>query len=131
MHARSVLFAAMMALAAAPALAQGTAAINVSGTIEQVDAVSVSVRNDQGGKVQSFRLAPNVLVTRNAAATLADIRPNDFVASAAVHGADHDLQIGMVGLQSSPVQPSAMAATTSRSAMPAANPRWLSTPAFR
>ena len=91
MHARSVLFAAMMALAAAPALAQGTAAINVSGTIEQVDAVSVSVRNDQGGKVQSFRLAPNVLVTRNAAATLADIRPNDFVASAAVHGADGKL----------------------------------------
>jgi hypothetical protein len=41
--------------------------------------------------VETFRLAPNLFVARTSAATLADIKPNDFVASAAVRGTDGKL----------------------------------------
>ena len=40
---------------------------------------------------ESFQLAPNFLVLQNKTATLADIKPNDFVASAAVRGVDGKL----------------------------------------
>ena len=41
--------------------------------------------------MESFKLAPNVLVVQNKTATLADVNPNDFVASAAVRGVDGKL----------------------------------------
>jgi hypothetical protein len=91
MNAKAVIFGALMALAVAPALAQPNDVVSVFGAVEQVDASSISVRNDRGGAVESFRLAPNLLVFRNSPATLADIRPNDFVASAAVRGTDGKL----------------------------------------
>ena len=40
---------------------------------------------------EGFQLAPNLLVLQNKTATLADIKPNDFVASAAVRGVDGKL----------------------------------------
>jgi len=80
-----------MALAATPALAQGNNPINLLGTVEKIDATSISVQSDQGGAVETFRLAPNLLVVETRTATLADIRPNDFVASAAMRGTDGKL----------------------------------------
>src|SRR4029077_17971793 len=47
--------------------------------------------NDEGGVAESFRLVPNFLVLQNQTATLADIKPNDFVASAAARGGDGKL----------------------------------------
>jgi hypothetical protein len=81
----------LIALAAAPALAQTGNVINVFGTVENVDATSISVKNDEGGALENFKLAPDLLVLQNKPATLADLKPNDFVASAAVLGADHKL----------------------------------------
>jgi hypothetical protein len=91
MNARSILLGALMALAGTPTLAQGDNVINFSGTVDKIDDTSIFVRNDEGGAVERFKLAPDLLVLQNKPATLADIRPNDFVASAAVLGADHKL----------------------------------------
>ena len=84
MKSAAVLLAAMVVLAARPALAQGPQRIDVLGTVEAVGAHSISVRNDQGGATEGFRLAPDLLVVKYKPVTLADIRPNDFIASAAV-----------------------------------------------
>jgi len=91
MRVISMLFAAIIALGGAPAMAQGNNVVNVLGTVEKIDAGSIAVKNDEGGEVETFRLAPNLLVVQNKPATLADIRPNDFVASAAVRKADGKL----------------------------------------
>ena len=86
-----VLLGALTALAVAPALAQSNSAINVLGTVDKIDTTSIVLTNDQGGGAESFKLAPNLLVLHNTSATLADIKPNDFVASAAMPGADGKL----------------------------------------
>jgi len=88
MRTTSMLPAALLALAVMPALAQASSIVNVLGTVEKIDATSITVTNDDGGTAESYRLVPNVLVVRNQPATLADIRPDDFVASAAVRQAD-------------------------------------------
>ena len=91
MLAKSMLFGTLTILAVAPALAQSNNAINIIGTVDKVDATSISLKDDGAGTVESFKLAPNFLVLQNRAATLADIKPNDFVASAAMNGADGKL----------------------------------------
>jgi hypothetical protein len=91
MNAKSMLLGTLMVLAAAPAVAQGGSIINISGTVDKVDAASISVENDEGGTVENFKLSPDLLVLQNKPAALADIKPNDFVASAAVLGPDHKL----------------------------------------
>jgi hypothetical protein len=90
MQAKSMLLGAFMALIAVPALAQNNA-INVFGVVDKFDATSISVKNDDGGAVDTYKLAPNLLVVQNKPATLADIKPNDFVASAAVRKEDGKL----------------------------------------
>ena len=66
--------------------------INVFGTVEKLQATSISVKNDASGVAESFQLAPNLLVLQNKTATLADIKPTQcFVASAAVRGVDGKL----------------------------------------
>jgi len=80
-----------MALIAVPALAQGNNAINVFGTVDKVDATSISVKNNEGGAVDSYKIAPNVLYIQQAPAKLTDIKNNDFVASAAVRKEDGKL----------------------------------------
>jgi hypothetical protein len=90
MNAKSMLLGALV-LAATPTLAQSGNVINISGTVDKVDAISISVKNDASGEVESFKLAPDLLVLQNKAATLNDIKPNDFVASAAVRGVDGKL----------------------------------------
>ena len=92
MNAKSMLLgAAILALGVASARAQSSSTINVVGTVDYVDANSISIKSDDGGTVESFKLALNWLVLQNKTATLADIKPNDFIASAAMRGADGKL----------------------------------------
>jgi hypothetical protein len=60
------------------------------GTVESFDAASISVKNEAGA-VESFKLAPNLVVVQNKPATLNDIKPNDFIASDAVRKEDGKL----------------------------------------
>ncbi|MFM9971188.1 MAG: hypothetical protein ACKVQK_22570 [Burkholderiales bacterium] len=66
-------------------------AIAFNATVNSMDAATISLTSEDGGAVDTFRLAPNLLVLQNKSATLADIKPNDFVASAAVRKADGKL----------------------------------------
>jgi hypothetical protein len=81
--------ACLIALLAVPALAQDNA-VTVAGTVAAIDAGSISIKSDSGA-VEALRLAPNVRVTANQPATLADIKPTDFVASAALRKEDGKL----------------------------------------
>jgi hypothetical protein len=91
MRSKTLLFGSFIALLAVPAMAQVNNAINVFGTVDKVDATSISVKSDDGGQVQTFKLAPNMLYIKQAPAKLSDIKSNDFVASAAVRQADGKL----------------------------------------
>ena len=79
-----------MALIAVPAMAQNNA-INVFGTVDKLDATTISVKNNEGGAVDTYKLAPNTLYIQQANAKLTDIKSNDFVASAAVRKEDGKL----------------------------------------
>src|SRR5215831_6872214 len=91
MRSKTLLLGSFIALLAVPAMAQGNNAINMIGTVDKVDATSISVKNDAGGQVQTFKLAPNVLYIKQSPAKLSDIKNNDFVASAAVRKEDGKL----------------------------------------
>ena len=91
MNSKAALLGATLALASLAALAQAPAAVNVLGTFASIDAGSVTITPAEGGAAETFKLAPPLMVLQNKPATLADIQPNDFVASAAVHGADGKL----------------------------------------
>jgi hypothetical protein len=93
MSAKATFFAVttVIASAAISVMAQNSNVINLLGTVERIDATSISLKDDESGIVESFKLAPNVLVVQNKTATLADVRPNDFVASAAARGTDGKL----------------------------------------
>jgi hypothetical protein len=84
MLVKSMLLGVLLALIAAPALAQGNNAINVFGVVDKFDATSISVKNNDGGVVDTYKLAPNVLFIQQTDAKLSDIKSNDFVASAGV-----------------------------------------------
>ena len=90
MRSRTLLLGSFIALLAVPAMAQGNNAINVIGTVDKMDATTISVKNDDG-QVQTFKLAPNVLYIQQSPAKLSDIKSNDFVASAAVRKEDGKL----------------------------------------
>jgi hypothetical protein len=78
-------------LACGSAFAQASGNFNVLGSVDAVTATSITVTAEGGGAPETFKLAPNYLVLQNKPATLADIKPDDFVASAAVHGTDGKL----------------------------------------
>jgi len=80
-----------MTFLAVSAMAQGQNAFAVNGTVGSFDATSISLKSDVGELVETFKLAPNLLVIQNKPATLNDIKPNDFIASAAVRKADGKL----------------------------------------
>lgn len=86
-----LMLASFVTLLAAPAMAQGNNAINVFGVVEKVDATSISVKNDDSGMVETYKIAPNILYIQQANAQLSDIKSNDFVASAAVKKEDGKL----------------------------------------
>ena len=87
---RSALLALLAAVLPATVLAQAPNTFAVMGTVEAFDAASISVKSE-GGTVETFKLAPNLVVVQNKPATLNDIKPNDFVASAAVRKEDGKL----------------------------------------
>ena len=89
MKSISFVFAGLLLAASPSAFAQS--AVNLFGTIEKIEAGSIVVKNDDGGATQTFRLAPNYLVLQNKPAKLADIKPTDYVASAAVRKEDGKL----------------------------------------
>ena len=91
MKTATILLGALVAFAALPARAQTNNAINDRGVVESIDAASITVKKDGAGAVEKYKLAPSLLVLQNKTITLADIKPNDFVASAAVRGADGKL----------------------------------------
>ena len=90
MKATAILIGAALALCAANAMAQAPNAINVNGVVDKIDADSISVK-PEAGAVETFKLSPKLVVLQIKKATLADIKPNDYVASAAVMGADGKL----------------------------------------
>ncbi len=91
MRSKTLLLGSFIALLAVPAMAQGNNAINVFGTVDKFDADSISVKNDDGGQMQTYKLSPKVLYIMQSRAKLTDIKSNDFVASAAVRKDDGKL----------------------------------------
>lgn len=91
MSLRFVHLATLMILATAPAMAQASDSFAASGMVETIDAASITVMDGPRRTVETFKLAPDVLILQNKSATLFDIQPDDFVASATVAGIDGKL----------------------------------------
>src|SRR5436190_2072712 len=88
---KAFVIGSFLALLAVPAMAQGNNAINVFGIVDKMDATTISVKNGDGGAVETYKIAPNVLYIKQAPAKLSDIKSSDFVASAAVRKDDGKL----------------------------------------
>ncbi len=84
-----LLFLAAMYCAAAPALGQG-AGLNLFGTVERMESGRLVIKTD-AGVTRDFSLDPKLLVLKNTPTTLAEIKANDFIASAAMPGPDGKL----------------------------------------
>ena len=56
MRSKTLLLGSFIALLAVPAMAQGNNAINVFGTVDKIDATSISVKNDDGGRCKPTSL---------------------------------------------------------------------------
>ncbi len=87
MNAKCLILIMLSVSAVVPAPAQSSNVV-VTGTVDRIDATAISVKNNASDALENFKLAPKVLVVQNKPATLADIKPDDFVASAAVRDAD-------------------------------------------
>ncbi len=98
MKAAPLLFGALLTLQTLPAPAQTTAQtttqtttqFTVNGTVETIAPTEITLKST-AGLIARFALSPNLVVLQNKPATLADIKPNDYVASAAIRGTDHKL----------------------------------------
>ena len=88
---KALMLGTFLAFAAGSAMAQGNNALAVNGTVDKFDATSITVKAEDGGQMQTFKLADKLLVVQNKPAKLSDIKPNDFVASAAVKKEDGKL----------------------------------------
>jgi hypothetical protein len=85
------LFAALAAVVlASSALAQNAPPQRIKGSIEAFAAPDLTVKTDQGKTVE-IALLPDAKVIANEKSSLADIKPGDFVASAALVGPDGKL----------------------------------------
>lgn len=91
MRSKTLLLGSFIALLAVPAMAQGNNAVNIMGTVDKFDANSITVKADDGGAMETLKVAPNLMVLQNKPAKLSDIKSNDFVASAAIRQADGKL----------------------------------------
>jgi hypothetical protein len=89
MRCKTVFAGAALVLAAGLAFAQAPPT-RLRGTVEAFDGKSLTLKGEDG-KSNSFAVAPNFAVFNNKKATVADIKPGDFVASAAVKGTDGKL----------------------------------------
>src|SRR5580692_2077755 len=75
--------AVVAALAAATALAQAPQTQRLRGVIEKVDGQTVLAKSDKGDQLK-INLADKMLVVDFVKATLADIKPGDFIGSGAM-----------------------------------------------
>jgi Domain of unknown function (DUF5666) len=94
MRPRTLLFAAIAALLALPALAQTPPAgppTRIRGTVEALDGQMLMVKSRDGQSLHVM-LAPDYKVNGLAKADLASIKANDFVGVAAKKGPDGKLQ---------------------------------------
>lgn len=91
MRCKTLLLGSFIALLAVPAMAQGNNAVNIMGTVDKFDATSITVKKEDGGTMETLKVAPKLLVVQNKPASLQDIKPDDFVASAAVRKDDGKL----------------------------------------
>jgi hypothetical protein len=84
-----LVFAALVALAAAPALAQAPQGVptRIRGTIERFAGHSLAVDSRDGGTL-TITLAPKFAVLGVAKRRLADIKPGDYVGVTSVTGTD-------------------------------------------
>src|ERR1700722_6835411 len=73
----------LAALAAAPAIAQAPQTVRLRGVIEKVDGQTVLAKSDKGDELK-LNLADKMLVVEVEKASLADIKPGDFIGSGAV-----------------------------------------------
>jgi hypothetical protein len=87
---RAILAALTAVALACPVLAQTTPPQRIKGTIEAFAAPSLTVKTDQGKTVE-VTLSADAKIIANEKSTLADIKPGDFVASAAQLGPDGKL----------------------------------------
>ena len=78
-----VCIAFVAALAAAPAMAQAPPTVRLRGVIEKVDGQTVLAKSDKGEDLK-LNLADKMLVVEVVKASLADIKPGDFIGSGAM-----------------------------------------------
>jgi hypothetical protein len=90
MNIKQLIFGLLLAMSLGPARAQINSVINLTGTVDQFSADSLSVMGTDGA-TETFKVSPSLLVLQNKRATLADIKSNDFVASAAIRKQDGKL----------------------------------------
>jgi hypothetical protein len=90
MNIKPLIFGLLLAMSLGSAQAQINNVINLNGTVDQISADSLSVKSTDG-TTETFKLSPNLLVLQNKRATLADIKADDFVASAAIRKQDGKL----------------------------------------
>ncbi len=83
----SVRLIAAIVLAAASLAASAQTALRVRGTITAIDAAGISVKSRSGEDLR-IALADNLAVAVATAAKFEDIKPGDYVGSAAMRGAD-------------------------------------------
>lgn len=76
-------FAVVAVLAATAALAQAPQTVHLRGTIEKVDGNTVLAKSDKGDELK-LNLADKMLVVGVVKASLADIKPGDFIGSGAM-----------------------------------------------
>jgi len=86
---RMILLASLLALAA-PLVSAQEATVRIQGTVEKSDAQTLVVKARDGSE-PSFTLSSGTLIVANQPSSLEAIKAGDFVASAAVKGADGKL----------------------------------------
>jgi hypothetical protein len=96
MRRKAILLSAVMGLLTCSAFAQNPAGgpggqnMRVRGTVDSLNGQTLVVKTMDGQSV-SVTLAPDLVIIANAKASLADIKPGDFVGSGAVKGPDGKL----------------------------------------
>lgn len=90
MRTRVAVLGTVLALAVLPALAQNNNRVRVIATVKSIDA-HMLVATTKAGQTETFTIAPNILVFADKKVTVKDIKPGDYVASAAVKGTDGKL----------------------------------------
>lgn len=80
-----------LALMAVHAQAQSPNTFAFNGTVNSIDGSNLSVTSEEGGAPEILLLGTHWVVLKNMPASLADIKANDFIASAAVRKADGKL----------------------------------------